>query len=167
MDDSTRENRMTDFSFNGIWALIMDGDESGMTAGVAFISAEAAAAHPGLEPIGSGAVDLDAYPTIMIDGDVAWRADQPDAGGTCLVNGGTAVIEIANPSPDAAGWIERLTLRSMDGGDMLSGTIHSIAPGDGRAGPANDDEERSDTDLGICDPCTLIRKIDATRIDRA
>lgn len=156
---------MTDFNFDGAWALIMEGDESGMTGGVAFISAEAAAAHPGLEPIGSGAVDLDAYPTIMIDGDGAWRPDQPDAGGTCSVDGGTAVIEIVDPSANAAGWIERLTLRPMDGGDMLSGTMHSIAPGDEQSEPANGVVERSELDLGVCDPCTLIRKTDAKGAD--
>jgi hypothetical protein len=159
MDDSTRENRMTDFSFDGQWALIMEGDESGMTADVAFITEAAAAAHPGLEPIGSGAVDLEAYPTIMIEGHVAWRSDQPDVRGTCTVDGDAAVVEISDPSPDAAGWIERLTLLAMDSGDMLSGTMHSIAPRDGRRDVANDDDERSEVDLGICDPCTLIRKV--------
>jgi hypothetical protein len=98
----------------------------------------------------------------VIQGSLAWRGDCPDARGTCQVDGDTATLEIADPSPYAPGWIERLTIRRSAGViDTLSGTLHSIAPGDRGIEVANDDENLPELDLGFCDPCTLIRKSSA------
>jgi hypothetical protein len=149
---------MTDTTFNGTWALIMEGDNRGRTASVAFINEDAAAARPDVQPVGDGMINLDVFPTILIEGAAAWHGDRPDARGTCLVDGDTAVIQITDPSPIAAGWIKRLTLRRMDGGNPLSGTLHSLPPGDGGGDVANDDDARSELDFGFSDPCTLVRK---------
>jgi hypothetical protein len=54
---------MTDTSFDGIWALIMEGDRSGVMAGIAFISNAAAAVRPDIQPVADGMIDLTAYPT--------------------------------------------------------------------------------------------------------
>lgn len=150
---------MTETSFDGPWALIPEGDESGVTAGIAFINAAAGAARPDIAPRSDGMIDLSIYSGIVIDGGVAWWDDRPEARGTCSVDGDTAVIEIADPSPDARGAVERLTLRrSGRAHDILSGTLHSVLPGDRHLAVANDDESRSVLDFGFSDPCTLIRR---------